>query len=67
LGIIGIANMPKPPATAEEYRQEAARIRKHAATIKDEANRQQALSIADSYDRLAEAVAILDRQRGGSN
>ena len=53
--------MPKPPATAEEYRQEAARIRKHAATIKDEANRQQVLSIADNYDRLAEAVAIAIR------
>jgi len=50
-----------PPPNAENYREEARRIRRDAGRINDEKTRQQMLEIAAQYDRLA-----LNLAAGGS-
>jgi hypothetical protein len=47
---------PSQQVNAGHYRAEARRIRRAAATVKDEAIRSQLLDIATTYEQLAEGI-----------
>jgi len=47
---------PSQQVNAGYYRAEARRIRREAATVKDEAIRSQLLDIATTYEQLAEGI-----------